>query len=54
MVMSNEEQIEEILMEAAVCGLRTEVLETAKMYMQENPKMDKVQAYEFAYCDWVK
>jgi hypothetical protein len=52
--MTNEEQIEEIMMEADVCGLRTEVLETARKYMQENPKLDKILAYEYAYADWVK
>jgi len=54
MVMTSEEQIEEILMEADACGLRAEVLETAKKHLQENPKLDKVIAYEWAYADWVK
>ena len=52
--MSNEDLIEEILIEADMCGLRTEVLETAKQYMQTDKTIDRVHAYELAFCDWVK
>ncbi len=53
-VMTNEQQIEEILVEASAFGLRVEVLETARQIMDENPKMDKVDAYQQAFSEWVK
>ncbi len=46
--MSNEEIIEEILMEAHAYGVRKEVIKKAKALMQEDPKLDKVDAYEIA------
>lgn len=52
--MTNEEIIEEILIEAHKYGLRIEVLETARQILDENPKMDKVRAYEEAYSEWIK
>jgi hypothetical protein len=52
--MTNEEQIEEILIEASAYGLRTEVMEWARKEMQENPNMDKVLAYQIAYDEWIK
>lgn len=52
--MTSEEQIEEILHEAAAYGLREEVMETAKKLMVENPKMDRTLAYEIAYHEWIK
>lgn len=52
--MTNEELIEEILIEASMYGLRAEVLETARKYMQDDVTLDRVHAYELAYCDWVK
>ena len=52
--MTQEEQIEEILMEASAWGLRHEVIELAAKYIKENPYMDKVIAYEQAYQEWVK
>jgi hypothetical protein len=52
--MSNEEIIEELLVEAEAFGLRMEVLDTARKLLEENPKMDRVNAYEEAYNEWVK
>ena len=53
-VMNNEEQIEEILIEASAYGLRWEVLETAKDIMDENPNINRVDAYQQAFSEWVK
>jgi hypothetical protein len=53
-VMTNEEQIEEILMEASAYGLRLEVIESARKDMEQNPMMDKVDAYQQAFSEWVK
>ena len=53
-VMSNEEIIEEILVEAAGYGLRIEVLDTARKLLEENPKMERINAYEEAYNEWIK
>jgi hypothetical protein len=53
-VMTNEEQIEEILMEASAYGLRLEVMDWARKEMEQNPKMDKVVAYQIAFSEWVK
>jgi hypothetical protein len=53
-VMTNEEQIEEILMEASAYGLRLEVIEWAKKEMVANPNIDKVDAYQQAFSEWVK
>jgi len=53
-VMSNEEIIEEILMEAHGYGVRKEVIKKAKELMQEDPKMSKVDAYEIALEECTK
>ncbi len=53
-VMTNEQQIEEILVEASAFGLRVEVLETARQIMDENPNLDRVDAYQQAFSEWVK
>jgi hypothetical protein len=53
-VMTNEQQIEEILVEASAFGLRLEVLSTARQIMDENPNVDKVDAYQQAFSEWVK
>jgi uncharacterized protein YuzE len=53
-VMTNEEIIEEILIEAHEYGMRIEVLETARKILDNNPNMDKVIAYEEAFNEWVK
>ena len=52
--MSEEQQIEEILLEANTYGLRSEVKAWAEMYMLVNPKLDKVTAYKMGYNEWVK
>ena len=52
--MTSEEQIEEILLEAHAYGLWKEVLDSAKKIMDENPKIDRVSAFEEAFNDWVK
>lgn len=52
--MSNEEQIEEILVEASAYNLRAEVILTAKEIMDENPSIARVDAYQQAFLEWVK
>lgn len=52
--MTNEEMIEEILMEAHAYGLRKEVSDDAKKILDENPTLDRVSAFEIAFNDWVK
>lgn len=54
MIMTSEEEIEEILMEAHSYGLRVEVMEDAKKLMTEDPSMDRVLAYQQAFNEWVK
>lgn len=49
MIMTQEEQIEEILMESHSFGLRIEVMDAAKEIMGSNPSMRKVEAYEEAF-----
>ena len=53
-IMSEAEQIEEILQEANAYGLKDEVNAWAEMYMIVNPKLNKVTAYEMGYNEWVK
>lgn len=52
--MTNEQQIEEILTEASAFGLRWEVQSTAKQITDEDPNLDKVEAYQQAFSEWVK
>lgn len=52
--MTNEEIIEEILIDAHTHGLRVEVLETAKKILDKNPRKDKITAYEEAFSEWIK
>ena len=52
--MTNEERIEEILIDAHSYGLRIEVIETAKRILEEDPRKDKVVAYEEAFREWIK
>ncbi len=47
--MTNEELIEELLIEADVLGLREEVLSQATLLRQMDPKMTPVVSYETAY-----
>ncbi len=53
---SNEDQlmIEMILVEADSWGLRWEVDRDAKQYLEEQTAADKVEAYIWAYEDWIK
>lgn len=48
------ETIELILKEASAYGLQTEVKVWANKMMQDNPQLDEVDAYTFAYHEWVK
>ena len=50
--MTNEEHIEEILMEASAYGLRVEVLETAKDYIDAGWEL--ILSYQMAFDEWVK
>jgi len=50
----NEIQIEEILTEANAYSLREEVTLTANTFIQEDPDLDRVLAYEMAYMEWIK
>jgi hypothetical protein len=52
--MTNEEIIQEILYEANEHGLMREVITEARKIMDENPKIDKVVAYEQAFNEWIK
>lgn len=54
MIDKDFEQIALILEEAQRFGLRWEVNQTALIYIQQNPDIDPVQAYENAYGDWIK
>lgn len=47
--MTQEEQIEEILMESHSFGLRVEVMDAAREIMGSNPNMRRVEAYEKAF-----
>ena len=53
---SKEDQlmIEMILVEADAWGLRWEVDRDAKQYLQEGTAADQVEAYIWAYEEWVK
>lgn len=46
------QEIEMILLEASAWGLRVEVEETAKQYIEEGH--NSVDAYQYAYAEWVK
>lgn len=50
----DELMIEMILVEADSWGLRYEVERDAKQYLQENAATDAVEAYIWAYEDWIK
>lgn len=53
-IMTNEEIIEEILIDAHSYGLRVQVIETAKQILDKDPRKDKVVAYEEAFNEWIK
>ena len=52
--MTNEEIIEEILHEAGKHGLLFEVLDEAKKIMDNDKSIDRAQAYQIAFDEWVK
>ena len=47
--MTEEKQIEEILMEAYAYGIREYVISEASRLLETNKRMDKVTAYESAF-----
>ena len=46
--------IETILLEADTWGLRWEVETDANRYLQQNDALDTVEAYIWAFEDWIK
>jgi hypothetical protein len=52
--MTNEEILQEILLDAHSLGLIDEIRETATQIMQENPNIERVDAYQMAFQEWVK
>ena len=46
--------IEMILVEADSWGLRWEVTRDAKQYLEDKTAADEVEAYIWAYEDWIK
>jgi hypothetical protein len=46
--------IEMILVEADAWGLRYEVTRDAKQYLEEGTAADEVEAYIWAYEEWIK
>ena len=52
--MSEEKDIEEILIESYAYGMRDEVMSWAKKELEQNPKMRKVDAYHIAFNEWCK
>ena len=52
--MSEQQQIDEILLEANAYGLRKEVEDTAKQKRLNIPSLTKLGAYKVAYNEWIK
>ena len=52
--MTEEREIEEILMEASAHNMTIEVIEWARKEMDENPKMRRVDAYHEAFAELCK
>jgi hypothetical protein len=52
--LSEAEQIEEILQEANGYGLRSEVKQWARQFIDRDPKLTKIAAYQMSYDEWVK
>lgn len=52
--MTEEEMIEEILMEASAYGLRLEIIDTAKQLREEDPTIGRMDSYIYAFNEWVK
>ena len=51
---TEQEQIEEILMEANAYNLRKEVKLAAEMFIKDDPDLNKALAYEMALLQWTK
>ena len=53
--MSEQQQIDEILLEANAYGLKWEVMETAtKILKDEGDDISELSAYVIAYHEWIK
>ena len=52
--LTEAEQIEEVLQEANAYGLRSEVKEWARKFIDKDPKLTKIAAYQMSYDEWVK
>lgn len=52
--MTNEEHIEEILLEASALNLRKETLELSNELRETNPKLDRVSSVELAFSKLTK
>jgi len=52
--VEDQAQIEEILIEANAYNLKAEVNTTAAMFMEDDPDLSKVVAYQMAYMEWIK
>ena len=50
----DELMIETILVEADSWGLRWEVTRDAKQYLEDKTAADEVEAYIWAYEEWIK
>ena len=53
-IMTESEEIEEILLESHSYGLRIEVMEEASKIMGSNPRMRRVDAYQEAFSTLIK
>lgn len=53
-MITEEEHIEEILIEAGAHGLRAEVKQYAEALLDESPEMDPIDAYTHGFEEWVK
>jgi hypothetical protein len=51
---SDYEHAQLILKEASAYGLEAEVKQTATRYINKYPNLTYVEAYQYAYEDWVK
>ena len=52
--MSEQQQIEEILIEANAYGLKMEVMDTATRLIKEESYISELSAYVIAYHEWIK
>ena len=54
MTLEQIKSIESILTDAAEWGLKDEVEISGMKYINDDPNIDPVEAYIYAYEDWVK